>query len=261
MGETIVYFRLKGRKMKAIYLVLGASSETGIAFISRLDRQAVEGTEVVAHYSKSSEKLLELQRELKNIRLILIGADLSKKEEVEEFVLELERKQICPTHILHLAAKPLCYQKLKNWDDALMEEEMQIQVYAFARICSNILPMMSKNHFGRVAVAASSVTIGLPPAYMSHYVAVKYALLGLVRAMAAEYGSKGICVNAVSPSMMETKFLDQIDDKIIQLSSQNSLRKSNITVEETVEGIMYLLSEGASALNGTNLNLTGGTIM
>lgn len=125
----------------------------------------------------------------------------------------------------------------------------------------DVLPAMAKNGYGRVCVMLSSYVLGTPPKYMSDYVAAKSALYGYVKAAAAEYGEKGVCVNGISPNMMETKFLQNIDEKIIEMTAAGSSMKRNISVEETVNGILYLLSDEASYINGTNLNLSGGDYM
>ena len=62
-------------------------------------------------------------------------------------------------------------------------------------------------------------------------------------------------------NMMETKFLQNIDEKIVQMTAESSALKRNINVEETVNGITFLLSDEASYVNGTNLNLSGGDYM
>ncbi|MBO5486160.1 MAG: SDR family oxidoreductase, partial [Eubacterium sp.] len=100
-----------------------------------------------------------------------------------------------------------------------------------------------------------------PVKFMSDYVAVKSALWGYVKGAAAEYGEKGVRINGISPNMMETKFLEQIDEKIVQMAAEASALKRNITVEETVKGIRFLLSDDVSYINGINLNLSGGDYM
>ena len=67
----------------------------------------------------------------------------------------------------------------------------------------------------------SSVTINLPPKALVHYTTIKYALLGLVKSLASEYGNKNIQINALSPSMIETKFLENINEKIIEINAHN----------------------------------------
>jgi 3-oxoacyl-[acyl-carrier protein] reductase len=75
-----------------------------------------------------------------------------------------------------------------------------------------------KKRRGRVLVMLTEyVTMELPPRFMSDYIAAKYALLGLMKAAASEYGGKDLKINAIAPSMMDTSFLNGMDPKIKEL--------------------------------------------
>lgn len=64
--------------------------------------------------------------------------------------------------------------------------------------------LVKEERKGKEICVLSSYVNGIPPKFMLPYVASKYAMLGYVRALSAEYADKGIMVNAVSPGMMET---------------------------------------------------------
>ena len=81
---------------------------------------------------------------------------------------------------------------------------------------------MAKARYGRIAAMLTAYTIGTPPKYMCDYVTAKYALLGFVRAAASEYAGKGVTINALSPNMMETKFLSHLDARSIEMNAQGS---------------------------------------
>lgn len=247
--------------MNKVYLITGASSEVGMAFIKKLDKTVTEHVTVVAHYGKNKEGLEQLQKELTHVTLSLIQADLSLAEGAEIICNHIKENQLEVTHVLHLAASSFSHVKIKKWDEEKVRREMQLQFFSFASMMKEILPKMAKAGSGRVCVMLSSYVLGTPPKFMSDYVAVKSALLGYVKSAAAEYGEKGVCINGISPNMMETKFLENLDEKIIQMTAESSALKRNINVEETVNGIAFLLSDEASYINGINLNLSGGDYM
>ena len=58
--------------------------------------------------------------------------------------------------------------------------------------------------------------------------------------------------------MMETPFLSEIDERIVEMNRESRALKRNVKVEETVEAIYFLLSDSMGYMNGVNLNLTGG---
>ena len=91
---------------------------------------------------------------------------------------------------------------------------------------------------------------------MCPYVVSKYALLGLTKALAAEYAEKGICVNALSPEMVETRFLSEIPELIVAAAAEKSRRDRILTVSEVLPAIEFLLSEASDTVNGQNLQIS-----
>ena len=89
----------------------------------------------------------------------------------------------------------------------------------------------------------------------------KYALLGLIRAAASEYAGRGITINGLSPNMMETKFLANLDERSIEMNREASAMKRNISLDEVCAALEYLLSAQAGYVNGINMNLSGGDRM
>ena len=247
--------------MKKEYLIIGASSEVGMAYIKHLDALTAENVTVVAHYGRNRDGLEKLQDKLNHITMYMVEADLTKEDGAERICSHVRDNGHNITHVLHLAALPLSYMKIKKWDQEIVKSNMQLQFFSFTEIMRELLPQMAKSGYGRVAVMLSSAILGTPPKFMSDYLAVKSALWGYIKGAAAEYGDKGIRINGISPNMMETKFLDKIDDRIVQMTAQSSALKRNINVEETVKGIQFLLSDDVSYINGINLNLSGGDYM
>lgn len=244
-----------------VYLIIGASSDIGTSYIKSLDAQLVrelKSATVIAHYAKNETQLVELQEQLSAVELYMLQADLSKDEDIQKLIESIKEICVCPDFILHMPASKLKYNRLKqiSWDN--VKRDMEIQVHSLAEVGKAFLPLMSKRGNGKVAVMLTSCTLGMPPKFMSEYVVVKYALLGLMKSMAAEYADKGIHINGISPNMVETKFLEGIDEKIIAINRENCAMKRNVSVEEVVKAIQFLLSEGSDYMNGVNLNLSGG---
>lgn len=244
-----------------VYFITGASSEVGIAFIRSLEEKLKKDGEraaVIAHYAAHDAALLALQEELSAVTLVLQQADLSRPEEVKSLLTRVAGICGCPDCILHLPAAKLSYNRIKQLDWQKVMQDMEIQVHSLGEIGKYFLPKMGKRGKGKVAVMLTACTVGMPPKFMSQYVIVKYALLGLMKSMAAEFADKGVNVNGISPNMMETKFLDNIDGKIIEMNREASAMKRNVRVEEVLPALHLLLSEGSDYMNGVNLNLTGG---
>lgn len=243
--------------MDQVYVITGASSDIGLEYIKRLEANKIK-TVALCQYHSNSQTLQELKSNCKFVRLELFQCDLSDEKATENFISELAAQQLQVTHILHLAACRLEYMKLSKFDWQRTQKELTVQVNSFAQLLKYFLPKMSKNKYGKIVAMLSACTLGVPPKFMSDYIISKYALLGLVKSAASEYGGKGISINAISPNMMETKFLSNIDSRIVEMTAQNCTMKRNIKVDEVLDSISFLMSSSSDYINGINLNLTGG---
>ncbi|HEY9070149.1 MAG TPA: SDR family oxidoreductase [Candidatus Ozemobacteraceae bacterium] len=235
-------------------LVIGASSSVGKELIRLL---APRESKIFAHFHHDRAELERLQEEF-GARLVLVQADLAEEASVDALV-ERVSSEALPRKIVFLAAPPLSLTRFKDlsWGD--FQNHIDIQVKAAVRILGCFLPAMTTARYGRVVFMLSSYTLGVPPGALAHYVLGKYAVLGLMKALAAEYAGKNICVNAVSPSMITTDYLANIPEKIVELTAQQHPRKKNALPAEIAPVIAFLLSEGAGYLTGANIPVTGGS--
>lgn len=239
-------------KMK--YLILGASSDVGIAYIKHLMDSDSEAL-VIAQYRTMSEELeaLSVSAREKGFCLKLFRADLSSSNDIVSLVAYVKAEMECPDRILHLPAAKLNYRKIKDADWMGVAWDFNIQVTSLGRVLSAFLPKMAKNKYGRIAVMLSSVVCDEPPKYMAEYAVVKNALWGLAKSAAAEHSDKNVFVTGISPTMMETKLLTNVDEKIVALNAANSKNGRNYTVDELSEVIDYVLTEESDKYNGVNI--------
>lgn len=239
------------------YLVTGASSDLGIEFLRRLEGNGTPAL-VICQYNKTANELEELQSSCNHISLRLYQCDLSSAAATAKWMEQLVADDIQVTHILHLAAIPFDYAKFSKFDWEKTVKDLTVQVNSLAQIFKIFLPKMAKSRRGKAVAMLSACTLGMPPKFMSDYVIAKYALWGLVKSAASEYSGKGISINGISPNMIETKFLKNIDSRIVEMTANQCAMHRNITKEEVVDSIMFLLSESSNYMTGINLNLTGG---
>jgi len=96
------------------------------------------------------------------------------------------------------------------------------------------------------------------------YDAAKWGVVGVTKAIAIEYATKGIRLNAVSPGLLNTliwkEFLGAVDDK----KACWKYWKDNIPMERVIEPeeiarlCVFLLSDEASCITGANIYADGG---
>jgi 3-oxoacyl-[acyl-carrier protein] reductase len=123
-----------------------------------------------------------------------------------------------------------------------------------ARAC---LPGMMKARWGRI-IAVSSAAGLRGNAGQAAYTASKHGVIGLVRTLAKEYGSRGITANALCPGFIET---DMIADLLERARSdvEREVPAGRIgTPEETAAAIRFLAGDEASYVNGAVLAVDGG---
>lgn len=239
-----------------ILLVIGASSDVGTAYIKENSHKYKT---IIAHYHSSIEALHELKQKVGE-KLILLKADLSSEEETYRFIEEIKARNEMPTHILHLPANKYANYKFQKIGWEIFQKDIDIQLRSIVLILNAVLPEMKKKHYGKVVIMLSSCTENIAPKYLSSYVSVKYALLGLVKALSSEYAEHRICINGVSPCMMDTKLLSEVSSLIKEQNAENNPTKRNAVVEDVCPVLDFLLSEEAGFITGQNIVVSGGGI-
>lgn len=161
--------------------------------------------------------------------------------------------------------------KLAATTDEVFDRIMRVNVRAPFRIARTIAPKMAARGRGRIVFIASNA--GLTGyALTSAYVTSKHAVVGLMRALAAELAKKGVTVNAICPGFIDTEMTERSIDGICKatgrsradarraleaLSPQNRL----ISPDEVAFLTLALCADAASGVNGQALALDGGQVM
>jgi len=235
-------------------LILGASSEVGCQLIEHTSTQY---TKIIAHYNQTKDRLTNLSKN-STAEFCLEQADFSNRASTDYF-LECLKKYNEITDIVHCPAVYPINERFHKMDPDRFAISYQVQFQSIVQILRLCLPAMVKAKKGRIIFLLTSYTEAIPPAYLADYVSMKYALLGLMKALSSEYSAKGLCINAVSPSMMETRFLKNIPSVVVEEMRMNSPRKQLVSVLDAVNAMKFLLSDHANAITGQNIFITGGS--
>ena len=243
--------------MQNVYLITGASSDVGCALIRRLadhDSQAL----IVAQGAGDLNRLAELCREFPG-RIRTYDVDLTDENALNAFIADVQASCPAPTHLVHLPALRVINTKFKKFDEERFELDLSVQVRSAVKLCKIFVPLMAKAKRGRVLFMLTSYLIGVPPKNTAAYIMAKSALGGLAKSLAADYAPFGVTVNCVAPSMMETRFLADTSDLIVQASAEANPMGRNARVEDVVPAMEFLLGAEAGFITGVTLPITGGS--
>ncbi|HET6183875.1 MAG TPA: SDR family oxidoreductase [Acetobacteraceae bacterium] len=108
---------------------------------------------------------------------------------------------------------------------------------------------------GSVVNITSIVGSRVHPFASAAYACSKAALAALTRELAAEFGTTGVCVNAVSPGEIETGILSPGTDAIVE--RQIPMKRVG-QPKEVAELLYFLCSENARYISGSEIFIDGG---
>jgi NAD(P)-dependent dehydrogenase (short-subunit alcohol dehydrogenase family) len=146
--------------------------------------------------------------------------------------------------------------------DATWAEVFGINVLGLATACREAARRMARSRGGDgggiLCVSSRAPAFGSPFEFV-HYAASKGAVDVLVRGLAKELAGEGIRVNAVAPGMIATDIHARagIPERVARIVPTVPMQRLG-TPEEVAEAVLWLLSDAASYVTGTVLDVSGG---
>ncbi|MGF6233493.1 NAD(P)-dependent dehydrogenase (short-subunit alcohol dehydrogenase family) [Inquilinus ginsengisoli] len=194
-------------------------------------------------------------------------ADVTRPEQLEAAVARLAS----PVDILVNNAGAAESAPFARTDRALWDRMIGLNLGAVYETTRLVLPGMAERGWGRVVNIASIAGLtGFP--YVAAYCAAKHGVIGLTRALAREFATKGVTVNAVCPGYTDTELVqgavariegktgrspDEIRAELIRGNPQGRL----IQPEEVAAAVAWLAGPEAASVNGIALPVAGGEVM
>ena len=250
------YFDLTGQ----VALVTGASTGLGVQMAEAL---ASQGANIVclARRKNLVDENAAAIAEKYGVKAIGIACDITDTEKVEAAVDEILEKMGRIDILINNAgtgavapAEDITYEQFQN--------EMNIDLFGSFRVARAVAKKaMLPAKYGRIINIASMYgLVGNKIAPASPYHAAKGGVVNLTRALAAEWGAKGITVNAICPGYFETPLTKEtLESEFFQNYARTMIPMERYGKEGELDTAAIFLSSPASTyVNGVIIPVDGG---
>jgi 3-oxoacyl-[acyl-carrier protein] reductase len=244
-----------------VALVTGASRGIGAAIARRL---AADGRPVGVNYKTNRNAAERVAADIVAAggRAAIVQGDVSDPKAVAAMVRECGDRLEQPIGILvNNASGPLPQAGFLecNWDD--FDAQFRVQLGGAVSCAREVIPGMAARGAGRIVNMGSTAAWGVPPTNAAPYVAAKAALAALTRALAVEFGPKGISVNMVSPSMVETDLVAHVPERLRKVAAMQAPLRRLATPAQVAEVVAALCGPAGAAITGADIPVAAGSAM
>lgn len=224
-------------------------------------KYADNGYNVVINYvsDKTDVEKLEKEFEKRKVESLIIKADVSKAEEVDNVVTQAIEK-FGKIDVLVNNAGITKDNLLMRMSEEEFDRVIEINLKGTYLVTKAVSKYMMKKRSGSI-INLSSVVGVAGNAGQCNYSASKAGIIGFTKSIAKELASRNIRANAVAPGFIETDMTQVLSDTVKEnIYSQIPLKRMG-EAKEVAELIYFLGSEASSYITGQVINVDGGMIM
>jgi 3-oxoacyl-[acyl-carrier protein] reductase len=254
-------------------LVTGASKGIGEAIAKAF---AAEGARVVLA-ARSAQDLTRVATDLNNqgSEALACPTDLTNPAEVQALVdTAIARFGSIDVLVNNAGGVVDGFPKFETLSDEDWFKTFDVNLFSMVRLTRAVLPHMRLRKWGRIINIASELALQ-PDGDMTHYAAAKAAILNMTKNLSKAYALDGVLINAVSPGMIATPAVEEMATETAQrlgitmtevLTRFVTKRRPHLALrrpgqaEEVAAVVLFLASEAASYITGTNIRVDGGSV-
>ncbi len=239
--------------MTKTVLVTGASGGIGSA-VARLF--AEKGYNVAVHYHTAKDAAQMLCEE---IGAMAVCADMTKEEEIKAMIEAVEERYGGIDVLVNNAGiamqKMLCDTDKADWDRVF-----SVNMTATFLASKYAMEGMVRRKFGKI-INISSIWGEVGASCEVAYSASKAAVIGFTKALAKELSLSGVCVNCITPGVIDTKMNSIIEPEILaEIASEIPAGRLG-EPREVAEAVLFLASEKSNYITGQIIGVNGGENM
>ena len=241
--------RLEGKKILVTAAGQGIGKATAIAFQK-------EGAHVTAN-DLNDKTLADLNKEFPEIKVQKL--DSTDNNAIIEFTKTLDKVDVLFNAVGFVHHGTILECDEKDWDFS-----SNVNVKSMYFMCKAILPLMIKQNGGSIINISSCASSfkGFPNRFV--YGTTKGAVIGLTKAIAADFVKQNIRCNSIAPG---TVYSPSWQDRVNQSPDPVQAKKDFIarqpmgrlgTAEEIAAVAVYLASDDATFTTGSTIHVDGG---
>lgn len=193
---------------------------------------------------------------------IAVQADVSSESDVVRLFKTVDEQLGSVTALVNNAGIVLPQMRVEDMDARRITEILSTNVTSAFLCCREAVKRMSHLHGGQggsiVNVSSAASRIGSPGEYVD-YAASKGAIDTLTRGLSLEVTAEGIRVNCVRPGFIYTEMHAAGGEpgRVDRLAASIPMKRGGKPME-VANSILWLLSDGASYITGTFIEVSGG---
>lgn len=247
--------------MSRVAVVTGGASGMGEATCHELGRRGQK----IAVLDVNIEAAQRVTDDLRvhGVTAMAVAADVADRAAVDDAYAKV-RSELGAIEILVTSAGLFGFAPFEDITLESWNRIIEVNLTGTFHCCQAALPDMVTAGWGRIVmISSSSAQRGSP--FAAHYASSKGALLTLTKSLAREYAGRGITVNNIPPSGIETPMQHQ--GQAAGYLKSNAEIAANIPVghlgtgDDIAAAVAFLCSEEAAFITGQTLGVNGGAVM
>jgi 3-oxoacyl-[acyl-carrier protein] reductase len=244
-----------------VALVTGASSGIGRATAETL---AANGARVAInfHPNEAGAEAVRAQITAAGGSALVIQADVTRASEVQSLV-EQTVNEFGPIDILVNNAGSLVERlKILELTEERWDQVIDLNLKSAFLCCQAVAASMMERKTGAIVNVSSIAGRNGGALGSIHYSTAKGGVITFTKGLAEELGPFGVCVNAVSPGVIDTPYHEQFSSPEMMKTYAGMIPLGRIgTPAEVARVICFLASDAASYLAGETIEINGGMFM
>lgn len=238
-----------------IALITGAATGIGAACAERLARDGHHAVLGDVDLARAEERAAALREE--GLAATAIRLDVTDETSVHDCFAAIVRDLGSLDILVNNAGIAGTAADVAEYDFAEWRRVVAVDLDGVFLCCREAVPHMLETGWGRIVnIASIAGKEGNPR--MSAYSAAKAGVLGFTKTLAKEVATKGIIVNAVTPAVIETEILAQLDEVAVGYMLQRVPMGRPGKSAEVAALVSWLSSDECSFTTGAVVDISGG---